>query len=167
MDANLIMLLRQLLVDRQVGALATLHDGRPFASMIPFAIARASDGLRLVTHVSRLSAHTRDMLASPDVCLLVTAAESAAVPPQALPRVSISAVAEFIPVDHPDHPALKAAYLGKFPNAADLFQLGDFEIVALDPTSARFIAGFARALTLSPESLAAAITGRSTFAGEA
>jgi putative heme iron utilization protein len=70
-------------------------------------------------------------------------------------------------VDHPDHPALKAAYLGKFPNAADLFQLGDFEIVALDPTSARFIAGFARALTLSPESLAAAITGRSTFAGEA
>jgi putative heme iron utilization protein len=154
MDANLIMLLRQLLVDRQVGALATLHDGRPFASMIPFAIARASDGLRLVTHVSRLAAHTRDMLAAPEVCLLITAPETAAMP-QALPRVSIPAVAEFIPPDHPDHVRLKAAYLAKHPQAADLFQLGDFSIVAFTPLLARFVAGFGAAHSLEPEALAA------------
>jgi len=148
------MLLRQLLVDRQVGALATLHDGRPFASMIPFAIARASDGLRLVTHVSRLAAHTRDMLAAPEVCLLITAPETAAMP-QALPRVSIPAVAEFIPPDHPDHVRLKAAYLAKHPQAADLFQLGDFSIVAFTPLLARFVAGFGAAHSLEPEALAA------------
>ena len=39
------------------------------------------------------------------------------------------------------------------PEAADLFQLGDFSIVAIEPTLARFVAGFARALTLSAETL--------------
>ena len=79
--------------------------------------------------------------------------------PQALPRVSLPAVAEFIPPEHPDHAALKVAYLGKFPQTADLFLLGDFSLVALEPTSARLIAGFARAQTLSIDALAAAVGG--------
>jgi putative heme iron utilization protein len=156
LDPASAQLLRSLLIGRSVAALATLHDGRPFASMIPFAVTMAGDGLRLVTHVSGLSAHTRDMRASPDVCLLLTASESPGISPQALPRVSISAVAKFMPVDHPDHAGVKAAYLGKFPEAADLFMLGDFSLVVFDPLSARLIAGFGRALTLSPDALATA-----------
>ena len=152
-------LLRSLLTGRNVAALATLHDGRPFASMIPFAAATIAGRFRLVTHVSGLSAHTRDMRAHAGVCLLVTAAESQGIPPQALPRVSIEAVSEFIPSSHSDHDAVKAAYIGKFPDAADLFQLGDFSLVAFAPTSARLIAGFGRAVTLSPDSLAAAVSG--------
>lgn len=151
--------LHDLLVHRPVAALATLHEGRPFASMIPFAAHVASGRLRLVTHVSGLSAHTRDMLAAPEVCLLITAADSPEVMPQALPRVSIPAVAEFIPPAHPDHAVLRAAYLAKFPHAAEFFMLGDFSLVALEPTSARLIAGFARAQTLAPDALAAAVGG--------
>jgi hypothetical protein len=71
--------------------------------------------------------------------------------------VSIPAVAEFIPREHPDRAALEAAYLEKFPQAADLFMLGDFSLVALAPTSARLIAGFARAVTLPPEALVEAL----------
>jgi putative heme iron utilization protein len=157
-DAS-INVLHDLLTHRPVAALATLHDGRPFASMIPFAAHVAAGRLRLVTHVSGLSAHTRDMLAAPEVCLLITAADSPDAMPQALPRLSIPAVAEFIPPEHPDHEPLKAAYLGKFPNAAEFFMLGDFSLVALEPTSARLIAGFARAQTLSADALAAAVKG--------
>ncbi|MEI6239517.1 MAG: pyridoxamine 5'-phosphate oxidase family protein [Planctomycetia bacterium] len=148
------LLLRDLLHGRRTATLATLHEGRPAASMIPFAIGRSTDGIRLVTHVSRLAAHTRQMLESPEVCLLIMAPEDAALP-QALPRVSIPAVAEFVPPDHPDHVRLKAAYLAKHPQAADLFQLGDFSIVAFTPLSARFVAGFGAAHTLRPEVLAA------------
>ena len=123
--------------------------------MIPFAV-HVSDGAPVfVTHVSSLAAHTRDMLASPEVCLLVTAAESPGQMPQSLARVSLPAVATFVPPDHPDHAPLKATYLAKFPDAADLFMLGDFSIVALTPTSARLVAGFGRAHTLKPEALAA------------
>ena len=156
MDTALTHLLRTLILDREIAALATLHDGLPFASMVPIALAQPSAGLRLVTHVSRLAAHTRDMLAAPEVCLLITAPESAAMP-QALPRVSIPAVAEFIPPEHAEHAVLKAAYLAKHPQAADLFQLGDFSIVAFTPLSARFVAGFGSAHTLKPEALAAVV----------
>ena len=156
LDPSLTTLLRALLIGRGVACLATLHDGRPFASMVPFAATTAGDRLRLVVHVSGLATHTRDMRSSPDVCLMMMAPETDEVPPQALPRVSISGQAEFIAKEHPEHAMLKAAYLGKFPEAADLFQLGDFSIVAIEPTSARFVAGFARAMTLSAESLTAA-----------
>lgn len=155
LDQQLADLLRALLAGRAVGSLATLHDGRPFCSMVPFAATSVGGRLRLVVHVSGLAAHTRDMRSVPEVCLMVMAPEMDDVPPQALPRVSISGRAVFVPGDHPEHGVLKAAYLGRFPEAADLFQLGDFSIVAIEPESARFIAGFARAMTLSPESLAA------------
>ena len=166
LDPSLAELLRELLLGRGVAALATLHDGRPFASMVPFAATAAGSRLRLVVHVSGLAAHTRDMRSSPDVCLLITAPESEAVPPQALPRVSISGRAEFIVKEHPEHAILAAAYLGKFPEAADLFQFADFSIVAIEPASARFVAGFARAMTLSAEALSNAIDGTSGEHGE-
>jgi len=157
-DTDHFTLLRGLLVGRGVAALATLQDGRPFASMVPFAATTVGGRLRLVVHVSGLASHTRDMQAAPEVCLLITAVESGGVPPQALPRVSIPAVAEFVPADGPEHAALKGAYLEKFPEAEPLFGFADFAVVALVPTSARFVAGFARAMTLSVATLEAALT---------
>ena len=160
MDGDTSALLGELIRGRSVATLATLHDGRPFASMIPYAChVDGAGGIRFITHVSRLSAHTRDMLAAPDVCLLVTAAEQLGIPPQALPRVSLPCTAAFLDAGHPDYETLRAAYLAKFPHAADYFLLGDFSLVALAPDSARFIAGFARAMTLAPAQIAAAVAG--------
>ena len=169
MDPAASHLLGELIRGRSVASLATLHEGLPFASMVPYAVWHdATDGpLLFVTHVSRLSAHTRDMLETPQVCLMITAPEtgedSESVPPQALPRVSIPAVASFIDREHADFRPLARAYLEKFPFAADWFQLGDFSIVAFTPTgSARFIAGFARAMTVSVAQLQAAVGGAGT-----
>ncbi|MFM7293173.1 MAG: pyridoxamine 5'-phosphate oxidase family protein [Planctomycetia bacterium] len=166
MDSAASHLLGALIRGRSVAALATLHEGLPFASMVPYAVWHDAAGGRLlfVTHVSRLSAHTRDMLESPPVCLLITAPETGVdgepTPPQALPRVSIPAVASFIDREHSDHGPLARAYLEKFPFAADWFQLGDFSIVAFTPSGpARFIAGFARAMTVSIAQLEASVEG--------
>jgi heme iron utilization protein len=168
MDPAASHLLGELIRGRSVASLATLHEGLPFASMVPYAVWHdASERLLFVTHVSRLSAHTRDMLESPQVCLMITAPEggvdSEPVPPQALPRVSIPAVASFIDREHADYRQLARTYLEKFPFAADWFQLGDFSIVAFTPSgSARFIAGFARAMTVSAAQLQAAVGGSRT-----
>jgi heme iron utilization protein len=166
MDPAASLLLGELIRSQSVASLATLHEGLPFASMVPYAVWHDASGDTplFVTHVSRLSAHTRDMLESPQVCLLITAPEaisdSEPVPPQALPRVSIPAVASFIDREHADYSSLATAYLEKFPFAADWFQLGDFSIVAFTPSgSARFIAGFARAMTVSAAQLQAAVDG--------
>ena len=158
MSDSLAAVLRSLLLDRSTAALATLHDGRPAASMVPFAACLGPMGLRLVTHVSGLAAHTREMRSCPDVCLLLSAAETPGDMPQALARLSIPARAEFIVTDHPDHEVFKTAYLAKFPDSAPLFQLGDFSIVAFVPEHSRLVAGFARAVTLPPEAVAAALT---------
>lgn len=63
--------LRQLLRTQEVAALGTLHEGRPYVSMVPFATL--SGGTGFVVHVSQLAAHTKDMLRSPPVSLLVVA----------------------------------------------------------------------------------------------
>ena len=157
LSLELVGLVRALLLNRGVAALATLHDGLPSASMVPFATAMATGRLAVLVHVSGLAAHTSDMQSHPEVCLLVTAAESADVPPQALPRISIPAVAEFVRRDHEDYATLEAAYLAKFPEAAPLFGFADFSLVALVPTSARLVAGFARATTVSADTLQAAL----------
>jgi len=154
-----LRLLGDLIRGRSVAALATLHDGRPLASLVPYAAHVESGRLRLVTHVSRLSAHTRDMLASPEVSLLVAAPEDTSTPPQALPRVSIAARAVFIGRDDPDHEPFARAYLDRFPQAAEWFGLGDFSIVALEPSGGRLVAGFARAMNVTPADLAIAVSG--------
>jgi hypothetical protein len=166
MDEASSRLLGSLIHGRSVAALATLHEGLPSASMIPYAVwcDAAAGRLRFITHVSRLSAHTRDMAGAPEVCLLITAEEAAAAsgqgggtPPQALPRVSIPAVARFIGPEHPDYEPFRRCYLERFPFAAEWFSLGDFSIVAFEPGPARFVAGFARAMTVPPAALVAAV----------
>lgn len=171
-DHDTSLLLGRLVLGRSVASLATLHEGRPFASMIPYAVLltgaapdendprTGAGSVVLVSHVSRLSSHTRDMLSTPEVCLLVTAPEPPAdhpLPPQALPRVSLPAKATFIDAADPIHTTLANLYLGRFPQAADWFRLGDFSLVAFEPASARFVAGFGRAMTLSPAQFHAAV----------
>jgi len=159
MDADALRLLGDLIRGRATAALATLHDGRPLASLIPYATHVADGRLHLITHVSRLSAHTRDMLANPEVCLLVSASEDSAAPPQALPRVSVFAQARFVDRHDDDHEALARCYLDRFPQAAEWFDLGDFSIVALEPTGGRLVAGFARAMNVSASEFVAAVGG--------
>jgi putative heme iron utilization protein len=55
--------------------------------------------------------------------------------------------------DGADYAAARAAYLRRFPDGAETFELGDFSIVALQPVSARLVAGFGRAYSLVGDTL--------------
>lgn len=154
-DPDLIRKLRELIEAQAVASLGTLHDGAPYVSMVPFALL--AGGPAFVIHVSGLAAHTRDMLANPQVSLMVMAVPSPEVPPQALARVTLQGEAARIPDDAPIHRAAKQAYLSRFPSSAQTFELGDFALFAIRPTSARFVGGFAQAKTLGPDGLAEAL----------
>ena len=151
MDAEASSSLRRLLAERPVAALATLHQGEPAVSMVPFVLPAGA--AHVVIHVSALATHTRDMLAHPRVGLLVMAQCSADVSPQACPRVSLQADAEHVPPDADGHAEARAHYLARFPDAAVTFELADFSIFILRPVSARLIAGFGRAGSLVGEPL--------------
>jgi heme iron utilization protein len=132
-----------------------LHQGAPFVSMVTYAVA--TDG-SFILHVSRLAAHTRDMLDSPDVSLLITESEASGKTPQALARVTVQGRAEMLDRDSEKNTDARAAYLSRFPDAAPLFEFSDFNIFIIKPVSARFIAGFGQAVTLAGEDFATALS---------
>lgn len=146
-------LLRRLLATRPVAALATLHGGEPAVSMVPFVLPAGQTDL--IIHVSALATHTRDMQAHAQVSLMVMAEAEAGTSPQALPRVILVAEARTLLRDSDEHAAAREAYLARFPDAAVTFELADFSLVALQPHSARLVAGFARAHALVGHALLA------------
>jgi heme oxygenase (biliverdin-IX-beta and delta-forming) len=155
MNRELTVVLRQLVHGRMIAALGTLHDGAPFVSMVPYAVAR--DGT-FILHVSRLAAHTRDMLDHPDVSMLVTESEAAGKMPQALARVTVQGRAQMLERDSQKHTDAREVYLSRFPDAASLFEFSDFNIFIIEPVSARLIAGFGKAVTITGDDFATALS---------
>ena len=140
-----------------IAALGTLHEGVPFVSMVPYAVA--SDG-SFVLHVSRLATHTRDMLDHPEVSLLITESEGSGKMPQALARVTVQGRAKMLERDSQKHIDARDVYLSRFPDAAPLFEFSDFNIVIIKPMSARVIAGFGQAITMTGDDFSTTVGGR-------
>lgn len=151
MNTELNTQLAQLLRARKTAALGTLRVGAPFVSMVPYALA--ADGSGFIVHVSELAAHTKDMLADARVSLMVSDDEAGAATPLALMRVTIQGDAQRIEGGADELPALRAAYLARFPDAEPMFGFGDFSIFLIRPETARFVAGFGQAHSLTGATL--------------
>jgi len=120
--------------------------------MVPFAILPGGAGF--VIHVSQLAAHTKDMLSSPQVSLLVVASQSPEISAQEVARVTIQGHATQYNKYAPGYVEAKLAYLSRFPQSSDMFNFSDFSLFAILPRSIRFVGGFAQATTITPEVLA-------------
>ena len=155
MNRESTVVLQQLIQGRVTAALGTLHQGAPFVSMVPYAVAR--DG-NFILHVSRLAAHTRDMLDNPDVSLLITESEASGKMPQALARVTVQGRAQMLDREAEKSADAREVYLARFPDAAPLFEFSDFSIFIIEPVSARVVAGFGQAVTITGEELATALS---------
>jgi heme oxygenase (biliverdin-IX-beta and delta-forming) len=155
-NRELTAVLQQLIHGRMIAALGTLHEGIPFVSMVTYAVA--SDG-SFILHVSRLATHTRDMLDHPDVSLLITESEGSGKMPQALARVTVQGRAKMLERDSQKHIDARDVYLLRFPDAAPLFEFSDFNIVIIKPMSARVIAGFGQAITMTGDDFSTTVGG--------
>lgn len=152
MDNHERLRLRQLLIEQRWAALATLDDrGAPALSFV--AYVPEADFRGFLIHVSRLAAHTRYLLARPDVALGVSAPDTGEEDPQLLARVNIRATAAPVVRGTPEYPAARSLYLARLPQAEPLFGFEDFVLLRLRPEDARYVGGFARAYTLSGEQL--------------
>lgn len=146
MKPDLAATLRSLLHEQQTAALATLHKGEPALSMVPYALL--PEGRGFVIHVSGLAAHTADMLANSAVSLLVVASTGTAPSPQELPRVSIQGRAKPVPPESAEYREAAALYVSRFPSSEQTFAFADFTLFVIEPRSARFVGGFARATSI-------------------
>jgi hypothetical protein len=136
---------RELLAAESVGVLSTIsvhRVGFPYGSVTPYALSARGAPLLLL---SRLAAHTKNLLADPRASLFV-GDRSAAEDPQAGARISLLGRLAPLPAqvdEQADEQAdARARYLAVWPRAADYLALGDFSFWRLDVEEARLIAGF-------------------------
>jgi putative heme iron utilization protein len=151
MDSLSEQTLARLIRKTRVAALGTLHDGEPNLAMVAYAFAE--DFSTFYIHVSRLGKHTADMENNPRVSLLITEGDDQRADPQTLARVSLRGTAEILPRNDSSYAEVKNIYLGRFPEAEQLFSLGDFNLWRITPKGGRYVAGFGRAFNLVPEAL--------------
>jgi putative heme iron utilization protein len=143
--------LARLIRDTRIAALGTIREGEPNLAMV--AVAFESDFSAFYIHVSRLGKHTGDMEKDSHVGLLFIEADDHRPDPQTLARVFIQGIASIIPRSDPDYANVKDLYLKRFPEAEQLFSLGDFNLWKITPKGGRFVAGFGRAFSIVPEAL--------------
>jgi putative heme iron utilization protein len=151
MDSTSERTLARLIRETRIAALGTLHDGEPNLAMV--AVAVESDFSAFYIHISRLGKHTRDMESDPHVSLLFTEADDGRADPQTLARLSLQGTADPLSRTDPGYERLKRLYLTRFPEAEKLFSLGDFNLWRISPKGGRFVAGFAQAFNIVPETL--------------
>lgn len=145
----------RLLLASRWAALAVVVDGAPAAAMTSYALA--PDGAALYLHLSQMALHTRALLTEPRAALVVSAPDTGEGDPQTLPRLSLSGVALALVPGTPEYEAGRAAFVGRFPDAAERFDLADFVLFRFEPADARWVGGFARALRMSGAQLAEAL----------
>ena len=151
MDEQSEQTLARLIRETRVAALGTLHEREPNLAMVAYSFAE--DFSAFYIHVSKLGKHTTDMEADPHVGLLIAETDDSRADPQTLARVSIHGMAEILPRSDPGYAHVKKSYLERFPEAEQLFSLGDFNLWKISPRGGRFVAGFGRAFNLVPEAL--------------
>lgn len=151
MDQQSQQTLARLIRSTRIAALGTLHDGELNLAMVAYAFAE--DFSAFYIHVSKLGKHTTDMEHDPHVSLLITETDDRRPDPQTLARVSIRGTAEILPRTDPGYAQVKAIYLERFPEAEQLFGLGDFNIWTIKPEGGRFVARFGRAFNVVLEAL--------------
>ena len=154
MIADELPVVASLLRGQRQAALGTVDGGAPFVSMVAFVAEQDFGGVLL--HLSRLSAHTRQLLADPRAALLVAEPDDGREDVQTLARITLTGRAAVVPRGTAAYDAGRALYLDRLPAAAMLFDFADFDLFRLVPDSARYVGGFARAYTLTTEHLRAA-----------
>lgn len=146
MDSASLTTLARLIRAQRVGALGTLDGGAPFVSLV--LVAPAADFGAFFLHISTLAHHTRHILQDDRVSLMLAEPDPGHGDPQTLARLSLRARAVALERGSAEYSAARAVYLARFPEAAFNFSLADFGLFRIEPTTARYVAGFGKIFNL-------------------
>ena len=149
MKTEELAIVAALLRDQRQAALGTLRAGAPFVSMVAYAAEPDFGGFLL--HLSLLAPHTRHLLADGHASLMICEPDDQRDDVQTLARITLVGTAA--PLAETAQAAARELYLARLPAAAPLFEFPDFALFRLVPDEARYVGGFARAFSLTPQDL--------------
>jgi hypothetical protein len=150
MEAEESKLVKKLLTEPRVLSLGVLVDGRPHVGLLPFVAE--SDFRSALVHASQLARHSRGLQPGSPFSILIHACEEQEEDALQVPRISISGTVQLVAQADTDFEAARQAYIDRFPSSEQTFLLGDFNLYRLNFEWGRLVSGFARAITLSPDS---------------
>jgi len=150
MDPKERSLVKRLLTDCRVLSLGVLVDGKPHVGLLPFVAAM--DYRSALIHASQLARHSRGLQPGSPFSALVHAGDELQNDALQVPRVSISGTVQLVAQADADFESSRHAFIDRFPSSAQTFHLGDFNLYRLHFEWGRLVSGFARAITLSPDS---------------
>ncbi len=143
-------LLEELLTANRVLSLGVMVDGRPHVGLLPFVVA--ADRQSVLVHASQLARHSRGLQPGSQFSILIHAADHPEADPLQVTRVSISGTVQLVAQTDADYEASRDTFIDRFPSSELTFTLGDFNLYRLHFERGRLVSGFARAVTLGPES---------------
>lgn len=144
--------LKRLLAAARWAALASVDGaGAPMASMVGYVMTEASDAAYI--HLSRLAAHTGNLLANGRAALVISENDDGNGDPQELTRVTLQGGVQVIARDTEEYGAAQESYLQRLPASERLFDFPDFILFRLDVVEARFVGGFGQARTFGATDL--------------
>lgn len=135
-----------LLASRQSLLMATRSpQGEAEISYAPFV---RHEG-RFYIFISQLARHTQNLLAHPQVSVMLIEPERQAANPFARQRLTLRCVAEQVTRDACDFSSRMAQLKAQFGETVSLLEtLPDFHLLALTPLDGLFVAGFGKALAV-------------------
>jgi putative heme iron utilization protein len=136
-------LVRELLTQRRVLALALLVNGKPHVGLLPFVLKPDFTGLLI--HASRMARHSQGLLPGAPFSALIHSADTPDADPLQIPRLTLEGEVHVFERDSPAYSAARTVYLKRLPQSDITFELADFSLYELRLRSARLVAGFARA----------------------
>jgi heme iron utilization protein len=148
---NIPAALTLLIRTQRQAALAVVWDGAPLTAMV--AYAEMPDLSSVLLLLSNLSAHKLALRGAAACSVLICEPDDGSGDVMTRSRVALQGHAAHIARDAPAYAVARTRYLAKLPAAEMLFDLGDFDLIRIAITSARYVAGFGRALTIDPWSL--------------
>lgn len=147
--------MQRLLRERRWAALATSDAaGTPMASMVGYVMG--NDNRVIYLHLSRLAAHTGNLLANGKAALVISENDAEHGDPQELARVTLQGHVSVVARDSDEYRCARDRYLERLPASERLFEFPDFILFRLDVEQARFVGGFAQARSFSAAELCAA-----------
>ena len=151
MESSHLDLLKELLGARRVLALSVLVGGEPVIGLLPFAIM--PDQGALVVHASQLARHSRGLQEGAPFEALIHLPDAPEADPLQIPRLTLRGIVRVLRDEGPESEAARRVYLKKIPGAEMLLGFGDFRFYRLEIQRGRLVAGFAQAVSFTPEIL--------------
>jgi hypothetical protein len=151
LDDRVLDTLARLLRGQRWVAMASVRETAPLVSQVAYVVDDDLCGGLL--YLSRLAAHTRNLLANPRAALSISEADDGRPDPQTLARVTLEGEVRVLPRDTPAWSTGRERYLAALPESAPLFAFTDFSLLQFAVAKARFVGGFANAHTFGPERL--------------